>query len=244
MPTVKAYGVDLAYIHDVGFGDFARSAAPWLLEILAQCPDRSKLVVDLGCGSGIWAKTLADSGYSIVGVDLSADMIDIARRRAPAATFHVGSFVDFAIPICRSVTALGEVFNYLFDPENSLPTLSRVCRRVFDALIPGGVLIFDVAEPARCAGRERGFFEGEDWACLVEYLHGEPKQQLTRRIVTFRRVDGTYRRSEEIHRQQLYGRAAIADMLRSIGFQVDIVPGYGEHPFPPGLIGFVARKPS
>jgi SAM-dependent methyltransferase len=252
MPNGNPYGVDLAYTHDVGFGDFARNAAQWLLEILAQCPDRSRLVVDLGCGSGIWAAALAEAGYSVVGVDFSADMIDIARRRVAttkfaaakfaATTFHVASFVDFAVPPCRSVTALGEVFNYLFDPQNSLPMLRQVCQRVFDALVPGGVFIFDVAEPGRSAGRERGFYEGEDWACLVEYLHDEPRRQLTRRIVSFRRVGETYRRHEEIHRQQLFDRAAIVDMLRGIGFQAETVPGYGQQPFPPGVIGFVARK--
>jgi SAM-dependent methyltransferase len=243
MPSANPYDVDLAYIHDTGFGDFARGAAPGLLRILSGCDDRSKLVIDLGCGSGIWARTLADSGYTVIGLDISAEMIAIARRRVPEATFQVGSFVDFAIPACRSVTALGEVFNYLFDPNNSLLALRQVCQRVFDALIPSGALVFDVAEPGRSSGLKRSFSEGADWACLVEYLHDENRQQLTRRIVTFRRVAEAYRRHEEIHRQQLFDRTAVAEMLRGVGFQVEIVPGYGPAPFPAGLVGFVARKP-
>jgi SAM-dependent methyltransferase len=242
MGNAEPYDVDLAYIHDTGYGDFARNAAPGVLKIILQCADTSRLVVDLGCGSGIWSRALVDAGYEVVGVDVSAPMIEIARQRVPEARFHVGSFVDFGIPECRSVTGLGEVFNYLFDPRNSLATLRRVCQRVFEALIPGGVLIFDIAEPGRCAGLKQAFKVGADWACLVELLHDESQQQLARRIVTFRKVGDTYRRHEETHWQQLYERAAVAEILQSVGFQCDIVSGYGASAFPTGDVGLVARK--
>lgn len=47
------------------------------------------IVVDLGCGSGIWTTALADSGYEVVGVDISPAMIEIACQRVPEARFHV-----------------------------------------------------------------------------------------------------------------------------------------------------------
>jgi SAM-dependent methyltransferase len=241
-PSGEPYQADLAYVHDTGFGDFARQAAPGLLARIGQSGAPSQLIVDLGCGSGIWARAAADAGYRVIGVDLSAEMIELARRRVPEATFHVGSFADFAIPPCHCVTALGEVFNYLFDPAQGWPTLERACRNIFASLIAGGVLIFDVAEPGRSSGLTRSFREGDDWACLVEYLHDEASRQLTRRIVTFRRIGELYRRHEELHRQQLYERAAVADMLRSLGFGVEVLSSYGAAPFPPGLVGFVARK--
>ena len=242
MVNAEPYDVDLAYIHDTGYGNFARNSAPGVLKIISQCADASRRVVDLGCGSGIWARALVDAGYEVVGVDVSAPMIEIARQRVPQAAFHVGSFVDFAIPQCRAITALGEVFNYLFDPSNSLATLRRVCQRVFEALIPGGVLIFDIAEPGRCSDLKQAFKEGADWACLLELLHDESQQQLARRIVTFRKVGDSYRRHEETHRQQLYERAAAAEILRNVGFQCEMVSSYGASAFPAGVIGFVARK--
>ncbi len=55
---VEGYQEDLAYIHDVGFGAFSSESAPGLLEILRQKGIAKGLVVDLGCGSGIWAKAL------------------------------------------------------------------------------------------------------------------------------------------------------------------------------------------
>ena len=201
-------------------------------------------MVDLGCGSGIWARTLVDSGYQVEGVEISAGMIAIARQRVPEAAFHLGSFSDFPIPACRAVTALGEVFNYLFDPTNSLTALRVICQRVFDALGSGGIFIFDAAEPARCRGAKQAFKEGPDWTCLVEYQHDVPAQQLTRRIVTFRKFGDAYRRHEETHRQQLFEHQAVAGMLRAIGFQVRIVPGFGQFLFPAGVAGFIATQPN
>jgi SAM-dependent methyltransferase len=243
MAHVDAYQRDLAYIHDTGFGQRARDSAPGLLKLFHHNGIRDGLIVDLGCGSGIWARVLTDAGYQVMGVDISPAMIELARQRAPRGLFQVGSFVRFPIPPCRAVTALGEVFNYQFDPENSLRTLRRVCKRAFDALPRRGLLVFDVAQAGRCRGLRQRFFEGKDWVCLVEYRHDVAKQQLTRRIVSFRKADDRYRRNEEIHLQQLYPGAKVADMLRGIGFRVRQVRSYGEYFLGDGVVAFVARKP-
>jgi SAM-dependent methyltransferase len=243
MTQAHPYGNDLAYIHDVGFGKFARGSAPGLLRLFRQNEITQGVVVDLGCGSGIWARILTDSGYRVIGVDISPAMIELARQRVPEATFHVQTFLEFPLPACRAVTALGEVFNYLFDPRNSLGTLRRVCGRVFEALTPNGLLVFDVAQPGRCRGVTQRFMEGEDWTCLVEFCQDKAPQQLTRRIVSFRKVGDTFRRHQETHRQQLYQGSKVAEMLRKIGFRVRLRRSFGTFPLAQRVVGIVARKP-
>jgi SAM-dependent methyltransferase len=243
MTEINAYGSDLAYIHDTGFGDFARGSAPGLLRLLQHNGIDEGLVVDLGCGSGIWARELADSGYRVTGLDISPAMIELARQRVPEADFHIGSFVRFRIPTCRAVTALGEVFNYLFDRNNSLRTLLRVCKGAFDALAPNGLLAFDVAEPGRCSGITQKFVKGEDWTCLVEYCQDVARLRLTRRIVSFRKVGASWRRREEIHVQQLFPGPKIAAMLTDIGFRVRQVRRYGRYRLRAKVAAFIARKP-
>jgi len=244
MPETDSYAADLAYIHDAGFGDFARGAAPYLLKIIGQQQSSSRVVVDLGCGSGILARALADAGYDVVGVDTSAAMIEIARRRVPQAEFHVASYAGFPLPPCRCVTAIGEVFNYSFDRHNSTAALSRVCRAIVESLVPGGMLIFDIAEPGRSAGMKQSFREGPDWTCLVKYQHDERARQLTRHIITFRKIGDMYRRHEETHRLQLFEGRVVADMLNRCGFAVELIQGYGENPFSHGVAGYLARKSS
>src|SRR5689334_25411549 len=89
-----AYQDDLAYVHDVGFGDFARSAAPGLLTILSQAGITSGLVIDLGCGSGIWARELSAAGYDVLGIDISPAMIALAQTRVPQGEFRAASFLE------------------------------------------------------------------------------------------------------------------------------------------------------
>ena len=238
------YRDDLAYIHDVGFGGFARSAAPWLLDLLhAQVPGRG-LVVDLGCVSGIWAQALSGAGYSVLGYDLSLAMVKIARSRVPQAEFRAGSFLTSELPPCVAITAMGEVFNHLFDKQNTTRGLQKLFRRIYDALQPEGLLVFDVALPGRVPeGQRRGFSEGDDWACLFEAEEDPALRTLTRRITTFRKVGQLYRRDFEVHRLKLYDRAELAAQLRAIGFRVRGVSNYGSTTFPPGYTGFVASKP-
>src|SRR5262249_54099196 len=106
MKKTIAYGDDLAYTHDVGHGDFARRAAPGVLALLTRSGITGGLVVDLGCGSGIWARILTNAGYDVLGVDYSAAMIALARRHAPKAKFCHGSYLDADLPPCDAVTSI------------------------------------------------------------------------------------------------------------------------------------------
>lgn len=239
---MKAYNEDLAYVHDVGFGDFARSAGPGIMRLLPPPTSDAKLVVDLGCGSGIWAEQLVPAGYKVLGFDLSPAMVRIARRRAPGADFRVMSYMDAELPPCIAVTALGECFNYLFDSRNSQAALNSLLRRIYAALRPGGVLVFDIAEPGRTQGRRLYHKLGDDWAVLVEYDERPGESLLSRSITTFRKVGSGYRRSHEVHVQRLYRVGDIVRQLREIGFSVRVMRVYGEYRLAPSVASFVARK--
>jgi SAM-dependent methyltransferase len=243
---VEWYKEDLAFIHDVGYGDFALSSAPGILEILDQSKIREGLVVDLGCGSGLWARELMKAGYRVLGVDISRSMIDIARRRVPEAEFRVGSLFEAELPPCNAVTALGEILNYLFDPDNDRQTLVRLFHRIYDALTPGGVFVFDIAEPGQIMQQTtaREFSEDDDWIVLIEKDEDREQGTLTRRITTFRSVGELYRRDDEVHIQRLYKATDIASELRQVGFLVQPMRNYGQYPLPAAHTAFVARKPA
>src|SRR5688500_5513930 len=129
-----AYGEDLAYIHDAGYGDPARAAAGVLLDALRHRGVLSGLVVDLGCGGGILSRLVADAGFDVLGIDLSAAHIARARQRVPSGQFLVESLLSAAIPPCVAVAAIGECVNFLFDPGNSDAALMDLFRRVYEAL--------------------------------------------------------------------------------------------------------------
>lgn len=236
----QAYRDDLAFIHDDGFGHFADAGAQSLLEVLGR---QQGLVVDLGCGSGILAAAIVEAGYDVLGFDISQAMVDLSRRRVPRGTFRCESILDAKIPSCVAVTAVGEIFNYLFDRRHSLAAVQRVFRRVHDALLPSGVFLFDAALLGRVPGGKRQAYRlADDWACLYEAEENPRRKLLTRRITTFRRVGDSYRRDSEVHRLRLFERRELVEPLTKLGFSVRAVRRYGTLKFPPGYVGFIARK--
>ena len=142
-----AYREDLAYIHDVGFGHLAKNAAQVLLNALEQSAIDRGTVIDLGCGSGLLARELAAAGYGVLGIDISEALLDIAKERVPSACFRQESILKAELPPCVAVAAIGECFNYLFDEDNTDQALYDLLRHIHEALDPGGILLFDVAEP-------------------------------------------------------------------------------------------------
>lgn len=62
-----SYRDDLAFIHDAGYGDLARSAAGVLLAELRRRRFERGLVIDLGCGSGILSEQLSLAGFEVLG---------------------------------------------------------------------------------------------------------------------------------------------------------------------------------
>ncbi len=240
-----AYRADLAFIHDAGFGRVAQEAAGLLVGALRDRGIGRGLVVDLGCGSGILSQIVSAAGYSVLGIDISAAMIELARTRVPQGEFRTESLLSAELPRCVAVAIVGEGLNYLFDETHSLASLESLFGRVFRELEPGGTLLLDAAGPGRVPGgiSRLGAQEGDGWAVLFR-SEESPDGILTRSITSFRRVGELYRRDREIHRQRLIEPKQLGDLLGVAGFSVRVLAGYGEERFPPGLTGFRAEKPT
>jgi len=240
---VSGYGVDLAAMHAAGFTAIAEAAARVLLERL-ESPGR---VLDLGCGDGTSAALLSHAGYEVHGIDLSPAAIDLARKRAPSATFAVGSFLDALFPDeCDAVMAVGEVLGYALDPRVESGSLPAVLERISQVLRPGGLLLFDLAGPDRGkTGNRRDWAEGEGWAVLMEVTEST-QERLTRRIVSFREAEpDSFRRSEESHTLRLIPPAEVLAALGDAGLVAEELPdGYGTSALPSGVTAFIGRRGS
>lgn len=165
VPVGEFYGSQLAGIHHARFGELARSAAEYLLTELTARGQRSGVVVDLGCGSGILARLVQDAGYQVIGIDISAEMIEIARRQAPGADLRVGSLHEAGLPAgCVAVTAIGECVNYAVGGQAGPDALERLARRVHAALDEEGLFLLDISGPTQ-PGVVQRFHQDEDW-CL------------------------------------------------------------------------------
>jgi SAM-dependent methyltransferase len=139
---------------------------------------------------------------------------------------------------------MGECLCYLFDAKNSPKELTKLFARIYEALRPGGVFVFDIAQPGQINQKDRTRnFAGPDWTVLREAEEAPERMALTRRMTIFRKVGNLYRRSEETHRVRLYWGADLARVLRAIGFRVRIMRAYGKYRLKGNRVALVATKP-
>jgi len=239
------YDTDVAWIHDQGFSSYALNTTPGVLNYLARYGGHDGLVVDLGCGSGILARELVLSGHNVLGVDLSESMLALARKQAPEAEFRQGSILDVPIPRTSAILCLGEVLSYAAADLRSTAAITRFFRRVWKALLPGGMFLLDFAQPGRFpAGMPRhSHWTGEDWAILIDALPQKNKLLLVRQLTAFRKVGRHWRRTDETHRLRLFPDTEIDTILRAAGFDdPHFLRLLGHYRFPSGHSAAIAVK--
>lgn len=111
-------------------------------EIEARVP-RSATVLDLGCGAGVLTESLLERGYTVSGVDISQDMLDLAGERLqrfPESSYELRQAECEDLPYpddTFDVVACIGVFGYLDNVEEALTEIGRVLK-------PGGLLILSV----------------------------------------------------------------------------------------------------
>ncbi len=108
---------------------------------VAMLPEHAS-VLDVGCGSGVKSKYLAEHGCAVTGIDISQNLLDIARREAPPAHFML-------LPM-EELDTLQETFDGVFAQASLLhiPKLEagEVVRKMAGRLKPGGHLYIAVKE--------------------------------------------------------------------------------------------------
>lgn len=187
-------------------------------------------ILDLGCGSGNVTLPLAARGYEMIGVDVSADMLAIARER------EGGENVLWLCQDMRSFELYGTVeaavctldgINHLTKREDVLSCF----RLVHNYLVPGGVFIFDVNTPYKFReiyGNHSYILEDEGVFCAWQNTYNE-KSGLCRFDVTLfeEQEDGSYLRGDGTVKERCYKKGALCQMLTDIGFSVlNIFDGY------------------
>lgn len=98
-------------------------------------------ILDLGCGTGMHDKLLSEKGYEVNGVDLSEEMVSIARRNVPSGNFVVADISNFQMGEKYDVIiCMFSVLGYLTE-NKQLEGFFRSCK---NHLSENGLLILDV----------------------------------------------------------------------------------------------------
>jgi SAM-dependent methyltransferase len=106
---------------------------------------KPRRVLDCACGTGNLTFEFARQGFYVAGVDLSAPMIEIARKKAEdeclPIRFEVADLGDFQLgETFDSATCLYDSLNYILDPAH----LKRAFAAIAAHVEPNGVFVFDM----------------------------------------------------------------------------------------------------
>lgn len=193
--------------------------------------------LDLCCGTGTAVSLLSDFGITMSGLDGSAEMLTIARRKLkryktrlyhqklPNFNIHETNNTRTMAPfntkrVCFDlVTCFYDSLNYLLSERALLATFRSVARH----LHPGGWFIFDMntLEALKILWEGQIFADVRDdisWVWKSEYV---PAKKIAHLDATFFVKQGrTWSRFDERHTERAYTNVSIKKMLRQAGFVV------------------------
>jgi SAM-dependent methyltransferase len=93
------------------------------------------MLLDAGCGSGLFCRLAADAGANVSGLDAAPALLDIARQRVPRGAFDVGDlgrmpYDDATFDVVTAINSL----EYVSSPAAALRGVKRVAK-------PGGPIV-------------------------------------------------------------------------------------------------------
>ena len=192
------------------------------------------LLLDLACGTGAVTAALSRRGFDMTGVDISAEMLAVARETAAAAgqdilllqqdmtAFELYGTVDAAVCTLDSL-------NYL----KNTAALDKCFALLHNYVIPGGIVAFDLNTRykfARLYGDNAYVFEDAD-ATLVWQNHFDRRRRRCDFYLSLfeEQEDGAYLRYDETQREYLYTDREIKAAAKRAGFE--FLSSYGELSF-------------
>ena len=191
------------------------------MEILSREGVKPRTVVDLACGTGSVTAILARKGYPVLGVDMSEEMLTEAAMKTmdldPMPRFVCQRLQELRLPraVDMAVCALDSL-DYITDPDDC----KEAIRRVYKALNPGGIFIFDVNTPEKLRAMDGQVFldEDDDVYCVWRGEFDEETNVCTYWMDLFQRQGKAWIRSYEEHREYAYSEAQLRGYLKAAGF--------------------------
>lgn len=212
-----ASGYDVVMAHV----DYA-SWASYLLKIIRRHRkiDTQK-ILELGCGTGQLALDLAELGtYTVVGIDLSAEMIRVANARKSISgidgvQFETADFRNFKTETpFDALILIQDGLNYCLEDQGVIDLLN--CAQ--NALQIGGLFIFDQSTPHNSINNAEYFFdegeEGDFWYERTSEYDEENRLHYTRFKL---KIEG--KGYTEEHVQKAYTKSEIEALVVQSGFE-------------------------
>jgi ubiquinone/menaquinone biosynthesis C-methylase UbiE len=184
-------------------------------------------VLDLACGTGTMTVELARRGYDMTGIDLSEDMLAVARQKCDAERF-----AHPVLLVCQNMSELelyGTVdaavccldsLNYLTAADD----LMRTFLHVHNYLNPDGLFLFDMNAPKKFEdvyGTNAYVLEDEGILCAWQNIYNKKSKMCDFYLSIFtENADGRWTRFDEEQRERCWSLRTVKKLLADCGFEL------------------------
>lgn len=177
---------------------------------------------DIACGTGLQVAYLCRLAGKVYGVDISSEMLEIARQRVQSdnVSFLEQSFTTLELPEkVELVTCNFDSLNYITRDEE----LAEAFRRFAHSLVRGGYAFFDMNTTRELAsgwGDSVTLHRTPVGYSVWESVWDADARTNTVRMTNFLEVEGgLYEVDEEVHRERAYDHDFVLGLLRDAGFR-------------------------
>ncbi len=185
---------------------------------LLKCGIKSGKILDAGCGTGLLSIYFKDHGYETCGVDLSADMIDMAKKKRLDIPFYVYDISnDLPNGKYNAVLSSLDVVNHITNPENVKSFFRISCEH----LSVNGALIFDVntyKKFLREYGHHRYVYSSHHSLCVWDNDFMPDKNICKFDLKIYEKTSGNYKGMEEHFCERYYPLFDLKLWLKLAGF--------------------------
>lgn len=215
----------MSYVYDELIGEAPYDE--WLqftLALFRKHQINGKQVADVGAGTGEMSVRLAKSGYDIVGIDYSEDMLLTAEEKAKKHNIKIQWIQQDLLQLdglenLDVVVSYLDVMNYIVEESD----LKRVFRNIYQVLKEEGIFLFDI----HAIDFIMDYYVGETftnmtenaayiWSCIPGQYPGEMYHDLTFFV---KEKNELYRKFTEYHHQRTYSTEIYKYLLKEAGFQ-------------------------
>ncbi|MBQ4067633.1 MAG: class I SAM-dependent methyltransferase [Lachnospiraceae bacterium] len=183
------------------------------------------IIAELGCGTGTMTEMLAKSGYDMIGIDNSMEMLEIAMDKRVESGFE--SILYLNQDMCefelygtvKAIVSVCDSINYVLNEEDLIQTF----KLVNNYLEPDGIFLFDFTTEKKYLDIKDATIaeNSEEGSFIWENIYYEEEKINEYQLTLFLPDNhGKYDKYCEIHQQRAYTLEEMISYIELAGMQV------------------------
>jgi len=213
----QAYG-DLAWIDTVlDSAQMYATETETIVKIIQDYDKNVKTMLHLGCGSGNSDYTFKKY-FRVTGVDISSDMLEIARTQNPEVIYHQGDMKKIRLKKKFDSVVIPDSIGYM----TTLEDLKKALVTAYEHLKPGGILF--VMALLSEDFKENNFVytgsKGDVEVTIFEnnYIHNIVKYTYESTMIYLLRQKGQLEIYTDTHLLGLFPKGSWLELFKDVGF--------------------------